>query len=66
MLLFIMDNKMDNKKVRIILIRHAGVKIPRHIPLYAKEMGKFVERYKYAEIKKEQPSLKITKIFLTF
>jgi len=58
MLLFI----MDNKKVKIILIRDAGVKIPRHIPLYAKEMGKFVERYKYAEIQREKPSLKITKI----
>ena len=55
-------SEMDNKKVKIILIRHAGVKIPRHIPLYAKEIGKFVERYKYAEIKKEMPSLKITKI----
>jgi len=53
---------MDNRKVKIILIRDAGVKIPRHIPLYAKEMGKFVERYKYAEIKKEMPSLKINKI----
>jgi len=58
MLLYI----MDNKKVKIILIRDAEVKIPRRIPLYAKEMGKFVERYKYAEIKKEMPSLKINKI----
>jgi len=58
MLLF----RMDNRKVKIILIRDAGVKIPRSIPLYAKEMGKFVERYKYAEIKKEKPSLKVTKI----
>jgi len=58
MLLF----RMDNGKVKIILIRDAGVKIPRHIPLYAKEMGKFVERYRYAEIKREKPSLKINKI----
>jgi len=58
MLLF----RMDNGKTKIILVRDAGVKIPRHIPLYAKEMGKFVERYKYAEIHREKPSLKITKI----
>ena len=50
---------MSNKKIKIILIRHAEVKITRRIPLYAKEIGKFVERYKYAEIKKEMPLLKI-------
>ena len=53
---------MNYEKVKIILIRDSGVKIPRNIPLYAKEIGKFVERYKYAEIKKEMPLLKINYI----
>jgi len=53
---------MNNENAKIILIRHAKVEIPRHIPLYAKEIGMFVERYKYAEIDKEKPSLRVNKM----
>ena len=34
---------MNNEKAKIILIRHAKVEIPRHIPLYAKEMGNLLK-----------------------